>query len=198
MINEVKNILFLDMDGVLNSNYLIRKWCNDKFLELQKEHQNLSYEEVRKMTSHKFYQEFKYNHELVFPELAKRLNEVIETCNVKLIWSSSWRNIDPYKGNINNARAMLERHGINGSALIGYTPNFRRFSDCGQNCRMSEILSFIKNNTLGITFDDRIVAIDDCNLSELEHDDIKFFGTKVEFGLTEKIKNEMIVYYKNE
>lgn len=198
MINEVKNILFLDMDGVLNSNYLIRKWCDEKFVKFQEENQHLSYEEIRKMTTHEFYEEFKYNHELVFPELAQRLNEVIETCNVKLIWSSTWRNIDPYKGNINNARAMLERRGINGSALIGYTPNFRRFSDCGSHCRMSEILSFVQNNTLGITFDDRIAAIDDCNLSELENDDIKFFGTEVEFGLTEKIKNEMISYFKNE
>lgn len=196
MFNECKNILFLDMDGVLNSNYLIQKWCNDKFLELQNENQHLSLSEIRKLVSTAFYQEFKHSKELIFPELAKRLNEVIEKCNLKIIWSSTWRYISPYQGNINNARAMLERRGINGSALIGYTPNFSRFTDGGNYGRMSEILSFIKNNTLGITFEDRLAAIDDLNLEELENDDIKFFGTEVEFGLTENIKNQMIEYYE--
>ena len=30
-MNEVKNILFLDMDGVVNSNYEIRKWYDEKY-----------------------------------------------------------------------------------------------------------------------------------------------------------------------
>ena len=196
MFNECKNILFLDMDGVLNSNYLIQKWCNDKFLELQNENQHLSLSEIRKLVSTVFYKEFKHGKELIFPELAKRLNEVIEKCNVKIIWSSTWRYVSPYSGNINAARAMLERRGINGSSLIGYTTNFSRFTDGGNYGRMSEILAFVKNNTLGITFDDRLAAIDDLNLKELENDNIKFFGTEDEFGLTEKIKNEMIEYYE--
>mgnify|MGYP003571242801 CR=1 FL=1 len=195
MFNECKNILFLDMDGVLNSNYLIRKWYDDKFLELQDKKPHLNLSEIRELVSQKYYQEFKHNKELIFPELAKRLNEVIEKCNVKIIWSSTWRYVSPYR-NINNARTMLERRGINGSALIGYTPNFSRFTDGGNYGRMSEILSFVKNNTLGITFEDRLAAIDDLNLKELENDNIKFFGTEVEFGLTENIKNQMIEYYE--
>ena len=193
---NVKTYYFLDMDGVLNSNYLIQKWCNDKFLELQNENQHLSLSEIRKLVSTVFYKEFKHGKELIFPELAKRLNEVIEKCNVKIIWSSTWRYVSPYSGNINTARAMLERRGINGSSLIGYTTNFSRFTDGGNYGRMSEILAFVKNNTLGITFDDRLAAIDDLNLKELENDNIKFFGTEDEFGLTEKIKNEMIEYYE--
>lgn len=189
------NVLFLDVDGCLNSNYLIRKWLDDKFLEFQEENPSLEYGKLHKMATNAFYEEFKHSKELIFPELAARLNEVITTCNVKIIWSTSWRKVSPYVGNIDNARAMLERRGINGQSLIGYTPDFRRFGDAGHYTRMSEIISFIKNNTLGITFDDRLAAIDDLNLSELEEDGIKFFATEVEFGLTEKIKEDMIKYY---
>ena len=196
MLNERKNILFLDMDGVLNSNYLIRKWCDDKYLELETEIGQTDLSKIREKVTHEFYKEFKHGKELIFPELAKRLNEVIEKCNVKIIWSSTWRYVSPYRGNINTARAMLERRGINGSSLIGYTPNFSRFTDGGNYGRMSEILAFVKNNTLGITFDDRLATIDDLNLEELENDDIKFFGTEAEFGLTENIKNQMIEYYE--
>ena len=189
------NVLFLDQDGVTNSNHLIRKWLDDKFLELQEAFPHLEYGKIRKLSSEAFYEEFKFGKELIFPELAARLNKVIEKCDLKIVWSSSWRNIDPYRGSIDNARVMLERRGIKGSALVGYTPCFRRFGDAGHYTRMSEILSFIKNNTLGITFEDRIAAIDDLNLSELENDGIKFFGTEVEFGLTEEIKNDMIEFY---
>lgn len=196
MINERKNILFLDMDGVVNSNYLLRKWFDDKFKEVQQTICPTEFEEIRKIVNYDFQQEFKHSTELIFSELAQRLNEVINTCNVKLVWSSTWRCIDPYETNINNARAMLERRGINGSALIGYTPNFTRFGWGGYHGRINEILYFIKNNTLGITFDDRLAAIDDANLSELEQHNIKFFGTENEFGLTEKIKQDMINYFK--
>ena len=189
------NVLFLDQDGVCNSNYLIRKWLDNKFLELQESFPHLEYGKIHKLTSEAFYDEFNHGKELIFPELAVRLNEVITTCNVKIIWSTSWRKISPYVGNIDNARAMLERRGINGQSLIGYTPDFRRFGDAGHYTRMSEIISFVKNNTLGITFDDKLAAIDDLNLSELEEDGIKFFATEVEFGLTEEIKNDMIEFY---
>jgi len=192
---EVKNILFLDMDGVVNSNYEIRKWFDEKYKEIEKDNSNLQPSEILGLARHKFYEEFKCGHELIFPAHAKRLNEVITICNVKLIWSTTWRNVKPYRDNINNARAMLERRGINGSSLMGYTPDFDRLGYGGYHNRMSEIMSFIQNNTLGITFDDRLAAIDDCNLSELENDDIKFFGTEIESGLTEKIKNEMIEYF---
>ncbi len=197
MLNERKNILFLDMDGVVNSNCLLRKWFDDKFKEVQQTICPTEFEEIRKIVNHEFYEEFKHSTELIFPELAQRLNEVINTCNVKLVWSSTWRCIDPYETDINNARAMLERRGINGSRLIGYTPSFTRYGWSSYNCRISEILSFIKNNTVGVTFDDRLAAIDDANLSELENDDIKFFGTEVETGLTEKIKNDMIEYFNS-
>ena len=196
MINERKNILFLDMDGVLNSNYLIRKWCDRKYKELADSYMHKPEATLMEFTKDEFRKEFKFGKELIFPELAKRLNEVIETCNVKLIWSTSWRTVSPYAGNIYNARAMLERRGVNSSALIDYTPNFRRFSDCSYHRRASEIISYVMDNDHGITFDDRLAAIDDLNLSELENDDIKFFGTETEFGLTDEIKNKMIEYFK--
>lgn len=196
MINERKNILFLDMDGVVNNNYLLRKWFDDKFKEVQQTICPTEFEEIRNIVNYDFQQEFKHSTELIFPELAQRLNEVINTCNVKLVWSSTWRCIDTYKTDINNARAMLERRGINGSRLIGYTPSFTGYGWGSFHNRVNEILSFVKNNTFGITFKDRLAAIDDANLSELEQYNIKFFGTEVEFGLTEQIKQDMINYFK--
>lgn len=193
----MKNVLFLDMDNVLNNSYLTRKWFDNKFQELESSLKYNSNEEIKE-EARKQFSEFTCNYEeYIFPELASLLKEVIEEVDLKIIWSSTWRKLKRYD-NIEDARKMFDRRGLIGKALIGYTPIFEFPYDCpnGSRSRIDEIYYFMNNNVLDITFNDRLAAIDDMNLSYLEKMNIKFFPTDAEFGITEKIKNDMIKYYK--
>lgn len=190
------NVLFLDMDGVLNNSYLTRKWFDKRYLEYEDKKLDFNndyelWDKIRK----EFNEMTCQGKEYIFPELANRLNEVIEKVDLKIIWSSTWRLLPEYK-DIENAREMLKRHGINGDALIEYTGhNDYIHRDHAYRARIDEILSFVEKNDLGISKKDKLGAIDDLNLKSLEKYGIKFFQTEMEFGLTEEIKNNMIDYY---
>lgn len=183
----IKNILFLDMDGVLNNNYLTRKWFDNKFQELETSLKFNSKNDIQKEAEKQF-REFTYDYEeYIFPELASLLKKVIETVDLKIIWSSSWRTLKRYK-NIKDAKKMFNRRGLIGDALIGYTPEFHFPYDFpnGYRARMDEIMYFINHNDLDISFKDKLAAIDDLNLIFLEKNiGIKFFQTDVEYGITE-------------
>lgn len=187
------NVLFLDMDGVLNNSVLTRKWFDQKFQELEDSLEYNSSNEIHEEARRQFAEYTCNSTEYIFPELASMLKEVIEAVDLKIVWSSTWRKLSKYN-NIENARKMFDRRGLIGNALIGYTPTFGHF-DYEYTKRIEEIRFFINNNTLGITQKDKLAAIDDLNLKRLEKYGVKFFMTEIEFGLTEKIKNDMIKYY---
>lgn len=195
----MKNVLFLDMDGVLNNSYLTRKWFDEKFQELESSLKFNSEDEITQEARRQF-AKFTCNYEeYIFPELASLMKEVIEAVDLKIVWSSTWRKLDKYK-NIEDAREMFDRKGLIGKALIGYTHVWCSHYDYpnGYRARMDEILYFMDHNDLDITYNDRLSAIDDTNLKGLEKFGIKFFGTDMEFGITEKIRDEMIKYYQGE
>ena len=186
------------MDGVLNNNFLTRKWYDAKFKEVEESLEFNTKEEIKNEVRRQFGEFTCHYEEYIFPELASLLREVIEAVDLKIIWSSSWRKLKRYE-NIEDARKMFDRRGLIGKALIGYTPAFNFPYDFpnGYRSRIDEIYYFMNNNILDITFKDRLAAIDDINLKSLQKMGIKFFPTNVEFGITKKIKNEMIKYYKN-
>lgn len=191
----MKNILFLDMDGVLNNSYLTRKWFDKKFQELEDSLFYSSFEDIKIEARHQFNKYTCNNKEYIFPELASLLNEVIKTVDLKLVWSSTWRRLPEYY-DIENARKMLTKRGLVGSALIDYTPILDNpYISSLSGKRIEEIEYYIHHNNLNITFNDKLAAIDDLNLSALEKLNIKFFPTEFEYGITEKIKNDMIDYY---
>lgn len=198
------NVLFLDMDGVLNSNKLIKKWFdnelkpyNKTFYEYRKDYLKCTNEETNKLynnITNKFLKYINHGKEFIFPELAEKLNEVINTCNLKIIWSSSWRLLKDYT-DINVAKQMFNRRGLNGDSLIAYTNDHSSHFDYPTAQRVDEIICFIINNKLGISQKDKLGVIDDLNLNFSKKFNIKFFHTNPNFGITDKIKNEMIKYY---
>lgn len=186
----MQNILYLDMDGVLNSDELIDQWFINKKQELKNA---IPKQRLNKILKIQFKKEFNDGWELIFPILAERLNNLINKCNLKIIWTTTWRTGNIYS-NINNAKKMFNKRGLNGDALIDYTPNLKHGFYYNSDIRIKEILSSINMNN----FDpkkDKIAAIDDMNLSKLEDYNIKFFLTDERFGLTEEIANQMENYF---
>lgn len=184
------NILYLDMDGVLNSDELIDHWLINKKIELKN---IVPIQQLNKIIKIQFKKYFNDGYELIFSELAERLNNIINKCDLKIIWSTTWRTGNIYS-DINNAKNMFNRRGLNGEALIDYTPNLRHGFYYNSELRIEEILLSIKEHQYNPN-KDKIAAIDDMNLSKLEDYNIKFFLTDERFGLTEEIANQMENYF---
>lgn len=191
------NILFLDMDGVLNNHDLTIQWAEKRLKEIKKNITDKSDIKLREIVMREFNQYMCMGTEYIFKQLADRLNEVITKCDLKIVWSTSWRNISKYNRNIDNAKEMLNRRGVIGDALIGYTPFFGYEYGTAESTRISEILYCVMNNKFSISYNDKIGVIDDLDLSEIESYKygIKFFQTKMKTGLTNKIKNDMLKFY---
>ena len=191
----VKNFLFLDMDGVLNSNELIRKWCDEAEKNL-KDKDKLTEREILKAVRALFNTEFRCYRELIFPELVELLNRVLEEKNVQIIWSTTWRLLHEYR-DLDQAREMLTKRGINGSRLIGVTPDFSYFRMPHNELRMKEIRNVISNKRFGIKNSSRIAILDDLDMNDLsDGENIKMFQTTIEKGLTEEIVQDMLDFYK--
>lgn len=114
-------IIALDMDGVVNSNELIKKWINDRF-KIEEENPNNSTDEDIKLAVRKAYQEeFVHSQELVFSELADKITKICNETNCYILWSSTWRKLTRYQ-DIEIAKDMFNRRGLPGERLIAYTP----------------------------------------------------------------------------
>ena len=125
----MKKLLVLDMDGVVNSDYLIRLWFDGKFAELEDDG---VYGLDASLAVRKAYgEQFSNSTELVFPELAEHVSRIVQETDCSILWSSTWRLHSKYK-NIETAKEMFDRRGLPGNALIGYTPFCRR---CLRRCR---------------------------------------------------------------
>lgn len=190
-----KNYLALDMDGVLNSEFLIEKWKHAAFEKYEKEYSGasairLTYQRVCK----EFMKEFVNCKELIFPELAERLTKLVRKHDIKIIWSSSWRHLKCYQ-DIEKAREMFDRRGLPGDALIGYTPNRDNRISKWEDIRVSEIRWCKQQKLFGINDKSKLAALDDLNLSELEDYGIRFFKTEEYTGLTEEIAANMDEYF---
>ena len=189
MMNNIKNkLLVLDMDGVVNSEFLIRKWFNAKLLEFEDQF-ICEPELLRKAIRSAYAEEFCHSEELIFPQLAKRVTNIVKKTNCKILWSSTWRLLKRYQ-NIEDAKKMFDKRGLPGDSLIGYTPQLHMYDD---GYRGSCIRTWLLNNTYGkfdkvAVLDDRIDAGYD--LPEY----CKFFQTTNTHGLTESIMKNIIDY----
>lgn len=184
-------IIALDMDGVMNSTTLIRKWIDDKFKELESVYPD--YSELRDNVRQSFRDAFRSSHELVFPEFAERLTRIVEETGALIVWSSTWRTLPEYERDIDFAKEMFTRRGMPGHALVGYTPALGG-DWWGTVTRGSEIAAWINGNTIGnvvkcAVLDDRFDAGE--GLPEVA----KFFHTWESDGLTEEITEQVIQYF---
>lgn len=190
MNKENIKILFLDMDGVVNSDCEEEKWFNDKI------NSGFNIKEAKKM----FLKEFCDYTELIFPKHANLVSKIVKETGCKIVWSSSWRKLIKY-GRISNAIDMFNRRGLPGNSLIAYTPDMNIYS---YNPRGYEIKAFLDAYKRGeyeasFIYGDIIksVIIDDVYEAEVGVEGLcKFFRTTPRDGLTEEIADSVIKYLK--
>ena len=172
-------LIALDMDGVVNSNILIRKWFIDKEKELfELNNKQPTNTELRQA----FKTEFKNSTELIFPQLAKYITEICEKTNAYILWTSTWRKLEKYS-DINVAKDMFNRHGLPGDKLIGYTPQIG-MSWTGHS-RGSEIRLWLKNNDLNEEITHCAVIDDRVDAGENLPKNAKFFWIDPNQGISE-------------
>lgn len=193
----MKNVklIALDMDGVVNSDIKIRKWFDNKMLELENQGYSYLNNELRLEARKAFNKEFDHSTELIFPELAKFIKQIIDETDCYILWSSSWRNHPKYV-DIEVAKDMLNRHNMRGDRLIGYTPTLH-FLD--QGIRGNQIRTWLYNNSY-FDYNDlyKCAVIDDRHdAGEMLPDKCKFFWIDPRQGITEYETNKIINYLNN-
>ena len=186
-------IIILDMDGVVNSNSLIREWIDKKYKEKEKLFSD--FDEIRGEVRKEYAKEFRNMRELVFPELAERITRICNETGAFILWSSTWRNLSEYQ-NLAVVRNMFKRRGLPEDRFIGYTPDLK--GDRGWSygwgvCRGEEISFWFKNyltdrKIVGAVIDDR----SDAGMGIPEF--TKFFQTDEEYGITEEQTQKIISY----
>jgi len=167
------NIIFLDVDGVLNYDINIQKF---EKTEID------SYGNNNKISNDNFM--FHKLHEgegLLNINCIKRFGKIIENIdNVKIVISSYWR-LSDWK--LNSLLYYLHKYGnINAALIIGKTNRLKNRTD--------EILQWVKTNNNNIN---KWVAIDDRNLKLKPHN---FFQTDDRFGLKDHDIEKIINLFK--
>lgn len=189
MLKDIK-IIGLDMDGVVNSGKLCRKWINDRFKIEEQNPNNLTDEDVRLAVRKAYQEEFVHMEELVFPELAEKITKICKETDCYILWTSTWRKLERYQ-DIEVAKDMFNRRDLPGDRLIAYTPQIGM--GWSGHCRGSEIRSWITNNTeynviKCAVIDDRIDAGE--NLPK----NAKYFWIDDYEGITDDNVNDIIKY----
>lgn len=164
------NVVFLDIDGVLNSEKLCR--------QLDAQHKELGHHEACEC--------YRLEHQ-IDGECVSRLNRIVAETNSKIVISSSWRLLlEPAE-----IKRVLVEHGFVGE-IIGETPdlpNERRetpfeervgFESLDALTRGDEIQAWLTRNP-GV---ERFVILDDCtDLAPVKN---RHVHTDVEIGLTDE------------
>lgn len=153
------DLIFLDMDGVLNATKEVTVCYNNKYT--------------------------------ISPVCVERFNQIMDTINIPIIWSSSWR----YGESLQSANNIFKICNIKGN-IIGKTPLLHKFYSMSETPyvpRKREIREFLRHFKQPV---EKIVIIDDDPDADLSpfHNNAKFFNTNLEFGLTEQIKEDVISF----
>ncbi len=158
------NVIFLDIDGVLNSEAMLRK--------LDTKHRELGHHE--RCECYRLERQ-------IDPEAVVRLNRLIEATNAKIVVSSSWRLLmDPPE-----LHRVLVGHGLVGE-IIGETPDgpndpaFASYGPIDRIFRGNEIAHWLKQHPEV----ERFVILDDC--SDMDHLKHRLVQTDCEEGLLDE------------
>lgn len=179
------NIIFLDMDGVVNSAETFKRSKTDEIFKKQ-------CLETRQIPF------------LIDPELRNRINEILTTVNeCKIVWTSTWRvglrNSKTFINGFFNSCGFVE------DSFLSYTPIMYKF-------RFVEILEWLRifGNNYNI---EKCVIIDDIQEAEIPKNlekefgknspyidiakkyNCKFFKTDHKIGITDEIKNKILTYF---
>lgn len=153
-MNEKIKVLFLDIDGVLNSDYFYNK---------QRENP-------------KEWEEVPYPLTEFDPDCIKRLNQIVEETNVKIVVSSDWRFTE-------GLEQILFAVGLQ-HPIFDTTPYY--FSK-----RDKEINIWLRNHNV-----EQYIILDDNDFFNKEQHK-HFIKTNYSEGLTEEKTKKIINYFKN-
>lgn len=175
----MEKLLFLDMDGA-GANSLTDF---NAFLE-KMEARGYSLRKIQQT----YTRCYKDGLEAIFPEKAALVSKIVRETGAKIVWSTSWRLFEPYLSDIGSAQRMMNRRGMPGDALIGYTPLIEDLP------RADEIKSYLEQN-----FPDkascRCAVLDDMAEAGIALPaNCRFFKTSERLGLTPKIAEKIIRY----
>lgn len=177
-MNNLYKIVFLDIDGVLNSDKFYRRRGEPDFKSEDEPPYPLS--------------EFD-------PESVGLLNKIINETNASIVVSSSWR----IGRSIEELKELFNSVGIEGE-IIGKTPSSLPRSKYGETVRGDEIklwLSIFEGSFNTENFKNKgtvnYVILDDDNDMLPEQRD-NFFRTDFMLGLTEEKANLIIDFFKKD
>ena len=149
------NVLFLDVDGVLNSG----PWL---MLETQKS------KDFHRRT------DMDIDAMSLDPEAVARLQRIVDATGAKIVLSSSWR----YMYQPKKFMELLRAHGFVGD-LIGATPLSEEVP--GRKCRGDEVAMWLKEYSF-LKIKKFVILDDDEKFGDLEH---RLVRTSFECGLTD-------------
>jgi len=158
-------VLFLDFDGVLNSERYMEKIQ----LELEKRH-----------TQERGFQKRDYR-DMIDPDAVARVSTILERTDAKVCVSSTWRKLFT----IPELQTMLREKGFRGQ-LIGRTPDFWRTPELqanhGRRCRGHEIQYWLDRHKRYEI--DRFAILDDDN--DMAHLASRLVQTDALYGLQDE------------
>lgn len=150
------NILFLDVDGVLNSG----PWL---MLETQRS------KDFHRRT------DIDIDAMSIDPEAVARLQRIVDATGAKIVLSSSWR----YFYSPSKFMKLLRAHKFVGDDIIGSTPLSEDVP--GRKCRGDEVAMWLKEHYF-LRVKKFVILDDDESFGDLEY---RLVRTKFEHGLTD-------------
>lgn len=190
-MKEIK-VMMLDMDGVVNSYQHSKKWLLQNFEKERQKDKQSDVDIIRKKVMANYSKQFCVYTELVFEDLAERINRICDQTDCYIVWSSTWRKLQKYS-DLQKAREMFNRRGLQGDRLIAYTPCIGM--SWQGHCRGSQISAWIRNNEQYKVI--KCAVIDDrydagFNLPQCA----KFFQIDGYVGISEENVKEIVDYLK--
>ena len=177
------NIIFLDMDGVINCDKTQEDWIK------RYGHTTQSINAFKK----KYCLNQNPPYYFIVPELLERFNDLYSKIpDCKVVWSSSWRNSLKRNSKI-FIEGLYYKCGLPKDSFLGYTPHIPYM------LRYNEIDEWIKNHVDRIKID-KCAIIDDLYEASISGNKfldipIKFFQISAKFGLTENDAESILKYF---
>lgn len=185
------NIIFLDMDGVVNSDEFTTEWFK-----------NHGHDQSSLMEFSNLYCKHDGHSGYVVPELVERLKRICDETDCRIVWSSSWRENYVKEGSENSfdmdtIKALWKAKGLPVERLIGCSPclDMSRYSYVPRGC---EAQKWLDENAekYGV---EKVAILDDGDDADVGvvFDGARFFQTTFEKGLTQEIADSLVEWFND-
>ena len=195
----MKNLIFLDMDGVMNNQTFEQEWKKEFKKNWRKEHPNgpyLNSYKIRNQFEERFAKvsEYSFYNGFIAPENLDNWNKLITSVEAEIVCSSDWRRVHFETGDMlahpNMVQELFDHRGMKGK-VIGVTPMESSWH------RGAEIHRWLSENNS--EEERRVLVLDDLDeVNDFDYGDIctefKFINTDYMKGLTSDNVNEAIKF----